>query len=394
MDSRLLFMIALILLSTKALSLASRRFHLPRVVGALLAGILLGPTGFNLMEPNELIATLAEIGVVLLLFSAGMETDFNKLRHSFKASLIISVLGIAAALGGGFAVAILFGMTPFESFFVGLIIASMSTSITVEALQELGKLKTRSGTAIMGASLFDDIIVIVMLAVFMGMGSGGVSLSSVGILLLRIAAFFLLAVGFGICVNKLFNYLYGKLGLRNRFSLFAIAYCFFMAYLAEQFGLANITGAYIAGVAFCNTRCVESLEENTHTLSYLFFTPLFLANIGLQASFDGMTGTGILFATSLAAVALFSKLAGCGLGAKLSGFMNRECFQVGAGMVARGEVSFIVASKGILVGYIGVTLFPSVIAVVFVTVLIAPFLLKAAYAQNLPNPEGDNGGGG
>ncbi|MCL2577485.1 MAG: cation:proton antiporter [Defluviitaleaceae bacterium] len=381
MESQLLFMIALILLSTKALSLLSRRFHLPQVVGALLAGVLLGPAVFNWMEPNEVIATIAEFGVVLLLFSAGMETDFNKLRHSLKASLLISVFGVIAALGGGFAVALFFGMSAFESFFIGVIIASMSTSITVEALQEMGKLKTRSGTAILGASLFDDIIVIVMLAVLMNMGSGGISIASIGLLLLRIAAFFMLAVVSGLCINKLFNYLYGKLGLKNRFSIFAIAYCFLMAYLAEQFGLADITGAYIAGIAFCNTRCVESLEENTHTLSYMFFTPLFLANIGLNTSFEGMTGITVLFAITLAAVAVLSKLVGCGIGAKICKFTNRESLQVGAGMIARGEVSFIVAGKGILAGYISAAIFPSVIVVILVTVLVAPVLLKAVYAD-------------
>jgi len=374
-------MIALILLSTKALSLLSRKAHLPQVIGALAAGVLIGPGVFGLVELNEVITVIAEFGVILLLFSAGMETDFNKLRHSLKSSFLISVLGIVAALGGGFAVALLFGMSSFESFFIGVVIASMSTSITVEALQELGKLKTRSGTAILGASLFDDIIVIVMLAIVMNMGSGGFSISSIGLLLLRIGAFFMLAVVAGIGINKFFNFLYGKLGSKGRFSIFAIAYCFLMAFLAEQFGLADITGAYLAGVAFCNTRCVESLEENTHTLSYMFFTPLFLANIGLNTSFEGLTGTTILFTIALTIVAILSKLVGCGIGAKICKFTKRESLQVGAGMIARGEVSFIVVSKGILAGYIGSFFFPTVIVVVLVTVLIAPILLKAVYAE-------------
>jgi len=381
MDTQLLFMIALILLSTKIFSLLSRRVHLPQVIGALLAGVLLGPGVFGLIEPNEVISTIAGFGVILLLFSAGMETDFGKLRHSLKASLIISVLGIVAALGGGFAVALLFGMSPYESFFIGVVIASMSTSITVEALQEMGKLKTKSGTAILGASLFDDIIVIIMLAMIMNMGSDGISITSVAMLLLRIAAFFLLAVATGVCVNKFFNFMYGKWGSKGRFSIFAVAYCFLMAFLAEQFGLADITGAYIAGIAFCNTRCIESLEAKTHTLSYMFFTPLFLANIGLQTSFDGLTSTTILFTIMLTVVAIISKLVGCGIGAKICKFTGRESLQVGAGMIARGEVSFIVVSKGILAGYISSLLFPSVIVVVLVTVLIAPLLLKVVYTD-------------
>jgi len=153
-----------------------------------------------------------------------------------------------------------------------------------------------------------------------------------------------------------------------------------MAFLAELFGLADITGAYIAGIAFCSTRCVESLETKTHGLSYMFFTPIFLANIGIHTSFEGMTGNLVLFTALLVVVAIISKLVGCGLGAKISKFTNRESLQVGVGMIARGEVSFIVATKGIIVGYISSMLFPSVIVVVLVTVLVTPLLLKAAFS--------------
>ncbi|MDR0326595.1 MAG: cation:proton antiporter [Oscillospiraceae bacterium] len=380
-DTNLFIIIALILLSTKALALFMRRIHLPQVIGALIAGVLLGPAVFGLAEPNETISMLAEFGVIFLLFSAGMETDFQQLRSSFKAALLISVLGIAAALGGGFAIAFAFGKPTFESFFIGVVIASMSTSITVEALQEMGKLKSKSGTAILGASLFDDIIVIVILAVAMGMGDGGFSASSMAILLVKIVAFFLFAVLAGLGVNRLFNYMHSRFGEKKRLAIFAVAYCFLMAYLAEQFGLADITGAYIAGIAFCNTKCVEYLEIKSHVLSYMLFTPIFLANIGFHTSFAGMTGSVILFTVLLVAVSIFSKLIGCGLGAKISRFTNRESMQVGAGMIARGEVSFIVASKGIAAGYISSLLFPSIIVIVLVTVLITPLLLKVVYRK-------------
>jgi Kef-type K+ transport system membrane component KefB len=381
MESRLFLMVALILLSTKIFSLLSKRIHLPQVIGALTAGILLGPALLNWMEPNEVISVIAEFGVILLLFSAGMETDFRQLRSSVKASILISVLGIAAALGGGFAVAYFFGKSPFESFCIGVVIASMSTSITAEALQEMGKMRTKSGTAIMGASLFDDIFVIVMLAILMGMGSGGVTFASAAMMFLKIAAFFVFAVASGFAVNKLFNRMVNRMGTKGRFSIFAVAYCFSMAFLAEQFGLANITGAYIAGIAFCNTRCVESLEANTHTLSYMFFTPIFLANIGLNTSFSGMNGGMVLFTLLLVVAAVVSKLAGCGLGAKICKYTNRESLQVGVGMVARGEVSFIVFSKCVAVGYLSSMLFPSVIVVVLITVLITPIWMKIVFAD-------------
>ena len=380
-DTNLLLIIALILLSTKVFAIFMKHIHLPQVIGALVAGVLLGPAVFNLIEPNETISAIAEFGVILLLFSAGMETDFRQLRSSVKSSLVVSALGVAAALGGGFAVAFLFGKPSFESFFIGVVIASMSTSITVEALSEMGKLKTKTGTALMGASLFDDILVIMILALTMGMGGTDFSFVSLGIILLRIAAFFAFAIVAGLCVNKLFNYMYNTFGEKRRLTIFAIAYCFLMAYLAEFFGLADITGAYLAGIAFCSTRCVESLETKTHGLSYMFFTPVFLANIGIHTSFDGMTGSMVLFTVLLVIVAILSKVIGCGLGAKICKFSNRESMQIGVGMIARGEVSFIAAAKGIAAGYISSLLFPSIIVVVLVTVLITPLLLKAAFSD-------------
>jgi Kef-type K+ transport system membrane component KefB len=376
-----LLAIGLILLFTKAFSIFMKRVHLPQVIGALAAGIILGPAVIGLIEPSETISVIAEFGVILLLFSAGMETDFRQLKQSVKSSLVISVLGIVLALGGGFAAAFLFGKPSFESFFIGVVIASMSTSITVETLHEMGKLKTKTGTALLGASLFDDIIVIIILAAAMGMGSDGFSLVSLGLTMGKIVIFFLFAVISGLCVKKLYDYVFGRHGGQRRLEVFAIAYCFLMAYLAEVFGLADITGAYIAGIAFCTTRCADYLEKKTHALSYMFFTPVFLANIGFHTSFAGMDGGMILFTVILAAVAIFSKWLGCGLGAKICKFSNKESMQVGAGMIARGEVSFIVAAKGIAAGYLSSLIFPSVIVVVLVTVLVTPLLLKAAFKE-------------
>jgi len=384
-DTHILLIIALILLTTKVFSITMKSIHMPQVIGALIAGVLLGPAVFKLAEPNETIGVIAEFGVILLLFSAGMETDFRQLKGMLKPSLLISILGIVVALGGGFALALLFsktlGLSIFQSFFIGVVIASMSTSIMVEALSEMGKIKTKTGTALLGASVFDDILVIIVLAVTLGIGSSGFSFLSLGIIMLKIIAFFVFAIGAGILVNKLFNWAYSRKGEKRRFTVFAIAYCFLMAYLAEVFGLADITGAYIAGVAFCSTRCVEYLETKTHQLSYMLFTPVFLANIGINTSFDGMTSSLIIFTLLLVLVSILSKMIGCGLGAKICRFTNRECLQVGFGMIPRGEVSFIVASKGIALGYLSSIMYPSIIVVVLITVLIMPLLLNAAYPK-------------
>jgi len=382
-DINILLVIALILFTTKILAIFTRRINMPQVVGALAAGIILGPAVLGVVEPNEAISVIAEFGVIVLLFSAGMETDFRQLRTSFKSSALIAVLGVSLALGGGFGIALLFGMPTFESFFIGVVIASTSTSITVEALNEMGKLKSKSGTSIMGAAIIDDILTIVILAVVLGMGAGngGFSIASVGITLLKIALFFAFATLGGFAVKKLFDKMYAVMGQARRLSVFALAYCFLMAYLAELFGLADITGAYLAGIALCNTRCVEYLETKIHELSYILLTPVFLANIGIHASLDGMTGSVLLFTGLLVVMAVLSKVAGCGLGAKMCGYTNSESMQIGIGLIARGEVSIIIASKGISAGLLEPGRYSSVIIIVLVTVLITPLLLKRAYRQ-------------
>ncbi|MCL1998557.1 MAG: cation:proton antiporter [Turicibacter sp.] len=380
-DASIFLWVALILISTKFMSLLFKRVHMPQMVGALLAGILLGPAVLGWASPNEAISVLAEFGVILLLFTAGMETDLKELKNSVKSSFFISIVGAATAIGAGFAVSAAFGMSALESFFIGVAIAATSTTITVEALHEMGKLKSKTGSIAIGASIFDDIMIIVLLAVLAGLGTDGETISALSIatIFARIVAFFIFAILTGYVINKIFNWMYSRIGEKGRFSIFAIAYCFLMAYLAEMFGLANITGAYIAGIAFCTTRNVESLETNTHTLSYMLFTPIFLANIGLNTSFEAMNANIVIFTVALVAVTILSKIVGCGLVAKLSKYSTRESLQIGIGMIARGEVSLVVINKGIALGLMSALVFPSVIVVVFVSVMVMPILLKLSF---------------
>jgi len=381
MDIHLLLIIALVLFSTKALALLTSRLHMPQVVGALVAGVLLGPAVFNLVEPNETISAIAEFGVLLLLFSAGLETDLKQLSSSMGSSLLIATSGITLAIAGGFLVALLITGPSLESFFIGVVIASTSTSITVEAMHEMDKLRTKSGTALMGVSVIDDVIGIIILAIVLGMSESGFSFEAVWMTLLKIITFFMFATLCGIIVNKLFSFMYDNLGVKRRLSIFALAFCFLMSYLAEQFGLASITGAYIAGVAFCNTRCAEYLETRITVLSYMIFTPVFLANIGIHASFGGLNGSIILFTALLVIVSMLTKVIGCGLGAKICKFTNKESLQIGIGMMTRGEITLIVASKGISHNLMDSQLFSSIIVVVLITVLITPIFLKAVYEE-------------
>ncbi len=379
MESFFLLELALILVVTKIFGLFTRKIHLPQVVGALVAGIVLGPAVLNIVAKGDVITALAEVGVILLMFSAGLETDFKQLRGSLKASLVIAVIGVIVPLLGGLGLALWFGQSVLKSVFIGVILTATSVSITVEALQEMGKLKTKAGTAILGAAVIDDILGIIILSVIIGVGEGGVSFAAIGLTLLKIAAFFAFALICGFGALRLFDFLSVKLGKRRRLSIFGLAFCFALAYLAEQFGVADITGAYIAGLALCNSKAEEYIEEKNVVLSYMFFSPVFFISVGLMTSFDGLTGKTVLFAFLLLVVAVLSKLAGCGLGAKLCRFSGSECVQVGVGMISRGEVAIIVATKGIAAGLMDAELFSGVIVVVIITTLITPLLLKIAF---------------
>jgi Kef-type K+ transport system membrane component KefB len=386
MENNIILVIALILFATKFCGILTKRLHLPQVIGALFAGIVLGPSVLGLAQPNETLTTIAELGVIVLLFSAGMEMDFKEFKNLLRPALLIAVLGIALAVGGGFAVGIAIGLGVFESLFIGIVIASTSTSITVEALHEMDKLKTKTGSALLSTAVIDDILGIILLSVALGIGGSGgghsVDLIAIAIILLKIIAFFVFALVCGFIMNKLLSVVRNHSGESRRLSIFALAFCFLMAFLAEQFGLADIAGAFIAGVAFCNTRYAVYLEKQTNVLSYLFLSPIFFASIGINMELEGFNSDMILFAGLLFAAAVLSKFIGCGLGAKLCKFKNSECFQIGAGMVTRGEVTIIVASKGIAAGIMEPSLFSGVIIMMLITIFVAPVMLKLAFKRN------------
>jgi Kef-type K+ transport system membrane component KefB len=375
---------ALILFATKFCGILTKSIHLPQVVGALIAGILLGPSVLGLVGPSETLSVIAELGVIVLLFSAGMEMNFKKLKSLFIPALLIAVMGFTLALAGGYFAASVIGRPPLESFFIGVVIASTSTSITIEALSEMNKLKSDSGQALLSVAVIDDILGVITLSIMLGIVGGGAGevnfdIATIGILLLKILLFFVFATICGFIMNKLLSFVSHKAGECRLLSIFALAFCFLMSFLAEQFGLANIAGAFIAGIAFCNTQFVKFIEDKTQVLSYMFLSPVFFASIGINMVLDGFNSGMIVFTALLLVAAMLSKLVGCGVGAKICRFKNRECFQIGTGMITRGEVSIIVASKGIAVGLMDNTLFSCVIIVVLFTVLVAPTLLKLAY---------------
>lgn len=391
--------IAVILLSTKVLGLLSRKFQMPQVVGALLGGLFLGPAMLGLIKETELIHQIAEIGVIVLMFCAGLETDIKELGKAGKASMVIAVLGVLVPLAGGYAIAYLFNRpgviesasdtsTFLQNMFIGVIITATSVSITVETLKEIGKLNTRAGNAILGAAIIDDILGIIALTIITSFADSDIRLS---IVLFKIAGFFIFSLLFGVLFFYGFKWWTDqyKKDMR-RFTIISFVFCLVMSYIAEiVFGVADITGAYIAGLIISNSQRNKYIASRFDTLSYIFLSPVFFASVGLKVILPEMSWNIVLFAIILVIVATLTKIIGCGLGAKMCGYSNRETVQIGMGMISRGEVALIVASKGAAVGLMSSTFLGPVIIVVVVTTIIAPILLKLSFRSVAGSNEGN-----
>ncbi len=400
MDSyRYLLDLAIILLSTKLLGLLTRRVQMPQVVGALLAGLILGPAGFGLLTETSFIHEVAEIGVIILMFSAGMETDIKELKSSGKASFVIALCGVIVPLIGGYAVAWFYTRpgsaietnisSPvfLQNVFIGVILTATSVSITVETLKELGKLKTRSGNAILGAAIIDDVLGIIALTIVTSMADSSISLITV---LLKIVGFFAFSGIVGFVFYKVYKKWVDEAKKElHRHTIVAFVFCLIMAFIAESvFGVADITGAYIAGLIISNVQRSDYLESKFDTLSYLLLSPVFFASIGLKVTLPTMSASIVMFAVVLTIVAVLTKVVGCGLGAKLCGYQNYQVKRIGVGMISRGEVALIVASKGSALGLMSSALLGPVIIVVVITTIITPVLLKVVFAPGTaPGPE-------
>lgn len=380
-----LFDIALILISTKLLGLLTRKIKMPQVVGALVAGLILGPAIFGIIKEDSFIKQLSELGVIVLMFTAGLQTDVRELKKTGSASLIIAIIGVILPLIGGFGVAAIFNKGSFgdthvllENIFIGVILTATSVSITVETLKEMGKLNTKVGNAILGAALIDDILGIIVLTIISSVADPTINIY---VAILKIVGFFVVAIGVGFGFLFFFNKWVKKYNKDlRRYIIIALSFSLFLAFAAEEFfQVADITGAFIAGLMISNTERTKYIISRIETLSYSFLSPIFFASVGLSVELSGMNMNIILFAILLLFIAIITKIVGCGIGAKMFGFTNLESLQVGTGMISRGEVALIVAAKGLTLGLISGIYFGPVIIIVVVTTIITPILLKMLY---------------
>ena len=384
--------LAIIILSAKFFGLVARKCKAPQVVGEIIAGLLIGPCMLNLVQTSDAISTFAEIGVVMLMFTTGLGTDLKELIKAGPIATLVACVGVAVPLLGGTLLYSLFfgfsavGSTEFyRALFIGTIMTATSVSITVATLQELGHLKSFLGTTIVSAAVIDDVIGIVVLTCVLGASSGtGMGL---GKILINTALFFLVAIGIGVVIYFAMKWLDNRNPHTQRITIVSMAFCFGMAYLAEQyFGIADITGAYIAGIVLCSLNDASYVERRVDISNYVLFAPVFFASIGLKTDISGLTPNILLFSVCFVAVALVTKIAGCGLAAKLCRFNWADSFKVGVGMMTRGEVALIVAQKGLDIGVVEPVYFTAVILLIVVSSVATPLVLKALFTKQPPVP--------
>ena len=385
-----LLFLAIIMISTKILGLFTRKIHMPAVVGALVAGVILGPSCLNLItltgDTGVFLEQMAELGVILLMFNAGLETDLSELKKNGVASFVTALIGVIVPLIGGFLGYAFFFHTDFSDYdevlkavFVGVVLTATSVSITVETLREMGKLKGKVGTTILGAAVIDDIIGIIVLTIVTSLKDTSVSPITV---VLKIVLYFVFIAVLIFVLTKLKVFVEEQ-DEKRRTAIICVALCFILSYISEEyFGIADITGAYFAGLMLCTMKVGPYVARGCEIPSYLIFSPVFFASVGLKVTLGGMDASIWIFAIILLVIAILSKVVGCGLGAKICGCTGKEAFQVGIGMISRGEVALIVAQKGYASGMLDDVLFAPIVLVVIVTTLITPILLKLVMKDN------------
>ncbi|MDD7284586.1 MAG: cation:proton antiporter [Firmicutes bacterium] len=372
--------IAIIILSTKILGDLTKKVSMPQVVGALLAGVIVGPTGLGLITNTDFIACTAEIGVILLMFLAGLDTDIDEIKKNSVACIVIASIGVIVPLIGGTACYYFYfeaGADSYEEIlravFVGVVLTATSVSITVEALREMGRLDGKVGNAILGAAVIDDIIGILVLTVVSSLKDSSIS---IGAVVIKVLLYVVVMIIIGVLMTKYKRAIDANLK-KQRITTFVMAGCLLVAFASEHFfGIADITGAYILGLFLSRHEIKKEVTKKISVPSYLFFSPVFFASVGLKVNLEGLNGSMLIFSLLLLAVAILTKIVGCGLGAKLCGFSNEEAVQVGVGMISRGEVALIVAQKGYAMGLMSAALFPPIVLVVIATTIITPVILK------------------
>lgn len=379
--------LAIIIISAKLCGIIARKCKVPEVVGEIIAGLIIGPSLLGFVDNTNFLSQMAEIGVILLMFSAGLETDLKELLKTGPIAFLIACAGVFVPLAGGtLYYSIFYGINSIhspefiEAVFIGTIMTATSVSITVQTLKELGYLKSTVGTTVLAAAIIDDIIGILVLTFVISFKNSTVKLSTV---CLQTVLFFVFAIGVGFVFYHMFKWVDKRYPHTRRIPIAGLALCFAMAYIAERFfGIADITGAYVAGIILCSISDSDYIARKMDINSYMLFGPIFFASIGLKTDIRDFSASILLFSIGFTIVALICKIIGCGLISRACKFNWSDSLKIGVGMMTRGEVALIVSQKGLSVGLISPVYFSSVILLILVSSVSTPIILKALFTRD------------
>ena len=390
--------LAIILLAAKFFGVIAKKCKIPQVVGEIIAGLIIGPSLFGVVGETEFIVQMAEIGVVLIMFCAGLETNLKELIRTGPKALAIACAGVFVPLALGTVLYMAFyGWAAvgseqfFKAVFIGTIMTATSVGITVEALREMGYLKGNTGTIILSAAIIDDIIGIIVLTFVIGFKNPE---SNPGTVLISTILFFIFAIIVGVACYEFFKYYDDRHERTRRIPIYGFVLCLAMSFVAEKyFGIADITGAYAAGIILSNIHDSEYIARKMDVSSYIIFGPVFFIGIGLKTNLTELNVDIIWFAMAFVVVALLAKIIGCGLISRICGFNKWESLKIGVGMMTRGEVALIVAQKGLNAGLMDASYFTAVIMLILASSILTPIILKILYTKH-PDPSMELAGAG
>ncbi|CAH8769425.1 cation:proton antiporter [Paenibacillus dendritiformis] len=376
----IILMLLIVLTATKLAGDLTVRLGQPSVLGKLIVGIIVGPAVLGWVTNGEIVRDMAEVGVILLMFIAGLETDLEQLKQNWKASVAVALGGIILPFIGGYLGGTALGMDQGQSLFIGLLLCATSVSISVQTLKDLGHLSSREGTTILGAAVVDDVLVVILLAFMLSLLGAGTEQASLGWIVGKKVIFFAGAIAAGIYAVPLLMRWLAPLKVSEAVISAALIICFAFSYAAEQLGVAGIIGAFAAGIAISQTDFKQEVEHRLEPIAYGIFVPVFFVSVGLEVTFAGL-GQHVGFMLLFSLLAIATKLFGCMLGARMTGFGRRSAFGIGSGMVSRGEVALIIATAGLEGALFDPVLFTPLVIVIIVTTLVTPPMLKLAFRQ-------------
>ena len=377
MEYKYLLDIGLIIVVVKIFTLITQKIKMPKVLGGLIAGIVLGPAVLNIVQNSTILEALSKFGIILIMFLAGMETSIKKFIANSNKYIIIAVIGVIIPLILGTGISLIYAQDLKTNLFFGMAITATSVSITVETLIEMKKIKSSVGLAILGAGVVDDIIGILFLTIVMN--SGNLQISTFATMILKITLFFGMAITLGLLLFKVFEKIERKDTKVEQMPTYSIAFALLLAYIAERLGVSGIIGAYIAGLVIGNTEKGRKVKGKVDLVVHMVFSPIFFSSVGLNLTTFHFSQSVWLFILLFTTVTIISKIIGNGIGAKICGYTNDKAVQIGIGMATRGEVALIMANEAKKLALINEEIFSIIIITVLLVTMITPILLHYSF---------------